>query len=51
MGGAARAARAWEAALIGALLGLSAIAWFASGRLGLPNMRLGPLTGGGSARA
>jgi predicted metal-binding membrane protein len=45
---AAHAARGWEAALIGGLLGLSAVAWFATGRLGDSDMRMGPLTGSAS---
>lgn len=45
---AAHAARGWEAALIGGLLGLSAVAWFATGRLGGSDMRMGPLTGSAS---
>jgi predicted metal-binding membrane protein len=44
----ARAGRGWEAALIGALLGLSAIAWFATGHLRGSDMRLGLLTGSAS---
>lgn len=46
--GTARAARVWETALAGALLGLAAIAWVAAGWLGASHMRLGPLTGSGS---
>jgi predicted metal-binding membrane protein len=45
-GAATRAARAWEMALIAALLGLSAIAWLATRKLGASHMRVGPLTGG-----
>jgi predicted metal-binding membrane protein len=43
-----RQARAWEASLVGALLALAALAWFATGRLAEPDMRFGLLTGGGS---
>ena len=45
---AAHAARGWEAALIGVLLGLSVIAWFATGHLRGSDMRLGLLTGSAS---
>ncbi|MGH8886492.1 MAG: DUF2182 domain-containing protein [Egibacteraceae bacterium] len=47
VGGAERAARAWEAALVGTLLGLAAVAWFAAGQLSSPDMRVGILTGAG----
>jgi predicted metal-binding membrane protein len=45
---ATQAARGWEAALIGVLLVLSAVAWFATGHLGGSDMRVGPLTGSAS---
>lgn len=44
-GGTTRAARIWEAALTGTLLGLSAVAWFATRQLSSPDMRVGILTG------
>jgi len=37
-------ARRWEAALVGSLLGLAALAWFATAQLSSPEMRLGLLT-------
>lgn len=40
--------RVWEASLAGALLGLAALAWVATGRLADPDMRMGLLTGGNS---
>lgn len=39
-----REVRAWESSLVGALLGLAALAWVATGRLAEPEMRLGLLT-------
>jgi predicted metal-binding membrane protein len=38
----------WEVALVGALLGLSALAWLVTGQLSTPDMRHGLLTGAGS---
>ena len=46
--GVARAYRWWEAALVGSLLGLSALAWLLTGWLAMPEMRHGLLTGASS---
>jgi predicted metal-binding membrane protein len=40
--------RRWERSLLGALAGLSALAWLATGRLAMPGMRAGILTGHGT---
>ncbi len=47
---AARVARMWEAALVTALLGMAALAWFATASSSAPHMGLGLLTSHGSAR-
>lgn len=51
MGGAVRALRLSEAALIATLLGLAAVAWLASDWLAMPHMRVGLLTAGDSMAA
>lgn len=45
----ARVARVWEAALVVTLLVLATLAWFATGANPDPHMRMGLLTGSGSA--
>lgn len=46
-GGAVRTAWIWQTALVGALLALSVLAWFVTGWLATPGMRLGLLTAAG----
>jgi hypothetical protein len=41
----AAAGRRWERGLLACLAGLSALAWLATGRLAMPSMRAGILTG------
>jgi hypothetical protein len=46
--GAGHRGRRWERGLLGALAGLSALAWLGTGRLAMPGMRAGILTGRGT---
>lgn len=45
----ARGARIWEAALVAVLLGMAALAWFATASSSAPHMRMGLLSSHGSA--
>ncbi|MDP8960893.1 MAG: DUF2182 domain-containing protein [Actinomycetota bacterium] len=49
--GVANAAWIWESALVGTLLGLSALAWLVTGQLSAPEMQHGLLTGGAASMA
>ncbi len=51
LAGAVSSPRMWEAALVGTLFGLSALAWLVAGQLSMPQMRHGLLTGAASMRS